>query len=108
MTDRENRLINKLFLRLQDLNRSVDHHSAKELGLDPSDLDRDIRGRIVQEDLEETGNVIKRLVRAFFRFGAHGELLGHVEVGTFPPFAIHAAVGKLTTGIAPRGTFTKN
>ena len=100
--------INRLFRKLEDLTKSVEYHSAKELSLDPNDPDREIRGRIVEEDLEEIGITIKRLVRAFFQAGEIGELESHVEVGTFPPFAIHAALGKLKPGIAPRGTFTKN
>lgn len=108
MTKNENRRINALFGKLEDLHKSVEYHSAKELSTDPDVVDREIRGRIVEEDLVEIGNVIKRLVRAFLRAGEIGELESHIEVGTFPPFAIHAAVGKLTPGIAPRGTFTRN
>ena len=84
--------INALFVKLESAQKAVNHFNHQSLY---APANREIYNTIFEETLEEVAQVTKRLVRAFLRAGEYGELLSHVEVGTFPRYAIQGALRRL-------------
>lgn len=86
--------INKLFIKLEFTKKGADNFNFKSLYHEDADQ-REIYDRLHGEDLAEIAKIEKQIIRALFAKGDGWEVMGHIDAGTFPRFAIQAAFNRL-------------
>ncbi len=92
MTKTENTAVNSLFIDLEEEENWCAHLNRQSLYAAEN---QDAYSTVMGESMIKLAQIQKRLVRLFLRSGEIGELLSHIEVGTFPPRAIAAALNRL-------------
>jgi hypothetical protein len=89
--------INDLFKKLEQAAGASEHFNLKSL-FGQGGIPREVYGRVFEETLLEIAVIQKRIIRALLQAGMVGELTGHMEAGTFPPYAIHRALNRREVG----------
>lgn len=87
--------INNLFVKFSQLTKAANHFNFQSLYSNNVEIDRSVYGQVFEETLTELAKVQKQIVRLFLRSGNVGELLSHIEVGTFGQKAIQAAMNRI-------------
>lgn len=89
MNKTENTSVNDLFTKLEAATKAELHFNQQSL-FAPA-----VYNQIFEETLTEIFQIQKRIVRILFRTGEIGEILSHIEAGTFPRFIIQAVFNRI-------------
>jgi len=92
MTQETNAAINSLFVLLENEEKWCSHLNRQSLYAAEN---QEAYSTVMEEAMDKIIQIQKRLVRLFLRSGEIGELLSHIEVGTFPPRIIAVALHRL-------------
>lgn len=83
--------INSLFIKLEEVTKWANHLNLRCI----THWENLSYHTVYEEALLELVIIQKQIIRALLKAGEVGELLSHIEAGTFPQFSIQSAFGRL-------------